>query len=195
MEIKKNQDPIKLFVSWMEEAKLKEINDPEAMALSTVSSDGNPSVRMVLLKKIDCNGFVFFTNYNSRKSKEISSNPKAAICLHWKSLRKQIRSVGIIEKTTSEESNEYFSSRHFGSKIGAWASKQSEVLSNKNILSKRVSEYKQKFINLEPSRPDFWGGYRLIPNEIEFWSDGKHRLHDRFLFIRKKEWKVSRLYP
>ena len=195
MEIQNGQDPTELLINWIEEAKLKEINDPEAMALSTVSDEGTPSVRMVLLRKIDKEGLVFFTNYNSRKAKEIKSSPKAAMCIHWKSIRKQVRAVGVIEKTSSKESDEYYSSRHIGSRIGAWASKQSQVLFNKNILNERVSEYKKKFSEKEPPRPEFWGGYRLIPKEFEFWSDGEYRLHDRFVFIREDKWNMHRLYP
>ena len=195
MEIQNGQDPTELLINWIEEAKLKEINDPEAMALSTVSDEGTPSVRMVLLRKIDKEGLVFFTNYNSRKAKEIKSNPKAAICIHWKSIRKQVRAVGVIEKTSSKESDEYYSSRHIGSRIGAWASKQSQVLFNKNILNERVSEYKKKFSEKEPPRPEFWGGYRLVPKEFEFWSDGEYRLHDRFVFLKEDKWNMHRLYP
>jgi len=195
MEIQKGQDPTDLFINWIEEAKLKEINDPEAMALSTVSNDGTPSVRMVLLRKIDKKGLVFFTNYNSRKAREIEYSSKAAICIHWKSIRKQIRAVGLIEKTSGKESDDYYSSRHIGSRIGAWASKQSQILLNKNILNERVKEYKKKFSEKEPPRPEFWGGYRLIPKEIEFWSDGEYRLHDRFVFIREDKWNMHRLYP
>ena len=195
MEIQNGQDPTELLVNWIEEAKLKEINDPEAMALSTVSDDGTPSVRMVLLRKIDKKGLVFFTNYNSRKAKEIKSSPKAAMCIHWKSIRKQVRAVGVIEKTSSKDSDEYYSSRHIGSRIGAWASKQSQVLLNKNILNERVSEYEKKFSEKEPPRPEFWGGYRLVPKEFEFWSDGEYRLHDRFVFLKEDKWNMHRLYP
>ena len=195
MEIQNGQDPTELLINWIEEAKLKEINDPEAMALSTVSDEGTPSVRMVLLRKIDKEGLVFFTNYNSRKAKEIKSSPKAAMCIHWKSIRKQVRAVGVIEKTSGKESDEYYNSRHIGSRIGAWASKQSQVLFNKNILNERVSEYKKKFSEKEPPRPEFWGGYRLIPKEFEFWSDGEYRLHDRFVFLKEDKWNMHRLYP
>ena len=195
MEIQNGQDPTELLINWIEEAKLKEINDPEAMALSTVSDDGTPSVRMVLLRKIDKKGLVFFTNYNSRKAKEIKSSPKAAMCIHWKSIRKQVRAVGVIEKTSSKDSDEYYSSRHIGSRIGAWASKQSQVLLNKNILNERVSEYEKKFSEKEPPRPEFWGGYRLVPKEFEFWSDGEYRLHDRFVFLKEDKWNMHRLYP
>ena len=195
MEIQNGQDPTELLINWIEEAKLKEINDPEAMALSTVSDEGTPSVRMVLLRKIDKEGLVFFTNYNSRKAKEIKSSPKAAMCIHWKSIRKQVRAVGVIEKTSGKESDEYYNSRHIGSRIGAWASKQSQVLFNKNILNERVSEYKKKFSEKEPPRPEFWGGYRLVPKEFEFWSDGEYRLHDRFVFLKEDKWNMHRLYP
>ena len=196
MQIKSDEDPFKLFSNWLEEAKKSEINDPEAMAFSTVSKENMPSVRMVLLRKFDERGFVFFTNYNSRKSKEIIHNNNGGLCIHWKSLRRQVRAVGKVKKISDYESDEYYNSRHLGSRIGAWASKQSEQLENRQILSDRVAKFKEKFSKELPPRPDFWGGFRLNPNEIEFWSDGEYRLHDRFKFeFIQQEWKVQRLYP
>ena len=165
------------------------------MSFATVSSDGYPSVRMVLLRKFDKNGFIFFTNYNSRKSNEINVNSKGALCFHWKSLRRQVRAVGNVEKATDQESDDYYFSRPLGSRIGAWASKQSKLLDSRETLLKRVKEYENQFED-KPPRPEFWGGFRLIPKEIEFWSDGKFRLHDRFRFVQvKNEWKSNRLYP
>ena len=195
MDIDSNKHPIDIFSNWLEEAKISEVNDYDAMAFSTVSDDGFPSVRMVLLRKFDKNGFVFFTNYNSRKSIEITNNAKGALCFHWKSLRKQVRAVGRIEKASTKESDDYYYSRPLGSRIGAWASKQSKKLDNRNILLNRVKDYENQFKD-DPPRPEFWGGFRLIPKEIELWSDGKFRLHDRFKFVLvDNQWEAQRLYP
>ena len=195
MKFDLNKNPIDLFASWLDEAKITEPNDPDAMSFATVSSDGYPSVRMVLLRKFDKKGFIFFTNYNSRKSNEINVNSKGALCFHWKSLRRQVRAVGNIEKATDQESDDYYFSRPLGSRIGAWASKQSKLLDSRETLLKRVKEYENQFED-KPPRPEFWGGFRLIPKEIEFWRDGKFRLHDRFRFVQvKNEWKSNRLYP
>ncbi len=195
MKFDLNKHPIDLFTSWLDEAKTTELNDPDAMSFASVSSDGYPSVRMVLLRKFDKNGFIFFTNYNSRKSNEVNVNSKGALCFHWKSLRRQVRAVGNVEKATAQESDDYYFSRPLGSRIGAWASKQSKLLDSRETLLKRVKEYEVRFED-KPPRPEFWGGFRLIPKEIEFWSDGKFRLHDRFRFVQvKNEWKSNRLYP
>ena len=195
MELDLKKHPIEIFSNWLKEAKTSEVNDHDAMALSTVSDDGYPSVRMVLLRKFDKNGFIFFTNYNSRKSFEIANNGKGALCLHWKSLRKQVRAVGTIEKATAKESDDYYYSRPLGSRIGAWASKQSEKLDSRDTLLNRVKEYENQFDG-NPPRPEFWGGFRLVPKEIELWSDGKYRLHDRFKFVLvNNQWKAKRLYP
>ena len=195
MKFDLNKNPIDLFTSWLDEAKTTEPNDPDAMSFATVSSDGYPSVRMVLLRKFDKKGFIFFTNYNSRKSNEINVNSKGALCFHWKSLRRQVRAVGNVVKATNQESDDYYFSRPLGSRIGAWASKQSKLLDSRETLLKRVKEYENRFED-KPPRPEFWGGFRLIPKEIEFWSDGKFRLHDRFRFVEvNNEWKSNRLYP
>ena len=195
MELNLNKHPIDIFSSWLDEAKISEVNDPDAMSFSTVSDDGYPSVRMVLLRKFDKNGFIFFTNYNSRKSSEIKKNSKGALCFHWKSLRRQVRAVGKIEMASKKESDDYYYSRPLGSRIGAWASKQSEKLESRKLLLKRVNEYEGQYKE-NPPRPDFWGGFRLIPKEIELWSDGKFRLHDRFKFLLvKNKWEANRLYP
>jgi len=195
MEINLIEHPINLFSSWFEEAKISEINDPQAMSFSSVSEDGYPSIRMVLLQKFDKRGFVFFTNYNSRKAKEIEINAKGAVCFHWKSIRKQVQAIGRIEKVSDNESDEYYFSRPLGSQIGAWASRQSEHLESREKLMKKVQKYEEKFID-KPPRPPFWGGFRLVPQEMEFWSDGKFRLHDRFNFkLVEEEWEINRLYP
>ena len=165
------------------------------MSFSSVSEDGYPSIRMVLLRKFDKRGFVFFTNYNSRKAKEIEINAKGAVCFHWKSIRKQVQAIGRIEKVSDNESDEYYFSRPLGSQIGAWASRQSEHLESREKLMKKVQKYEKKFID-KPPRPPFWGGFRLVPQEMEFWSDGKFRLHNRFNFKRvEEEWEINRLYP
>ena len=166
MELKLNKHPIDIFSSWLDEAKISEVNDPDAMSFSTVSDDGYPSVRMVLLRKFDKDGFIFFTNYNSRKSSEIKKNSKGALCFHWKSLRRQVRAVGKIEMASKKESDDYYYSRPLGSRIGAWASKQSEKLESRELLLKKVKEYEGQYKE-SPPRPDFWGGFRLIPKEIE----------------------------
>ena len=195
MKFDLNKNPIDLFASWLDEAKITEPNDPDAMSFATVSSDGYPSVRMVLLRKFDKKGFIFFTNYNSRKSNEINVNSKGALCFHWKSLRRQVRAVGNVERATYQESDDYYFSRPLGSRIGAWASKQSKLLDSRETLLKRVKKYEDRFED-KPPRPEFWGGFRLVPKEIEFWSDGKFRLHDRFRFVQvKNKWKANRLYP
>ena len=195
MEINLNEHPIDLFSAWFEEAKKSEINDPQAMSFSSVSEDGYPSVRMVLLRNFDKRGFVFFTNYNSRKAKEIEINANGALCFHWKSIRRQVRAIGRVEKVSDNESDEYYFSRPLGSQIGAWASRQSEHLESREKLMKKVQKYEKKFTD-KPPRPPFWGGFRLVPQEMEFWSDGKFRLHDRFNFkLVEEEWRINRLYP
>ena len=195
MKFDLNKNPIDLFASWLDEAKITEPNDPDAMSFATVSSDGYPSVRMVLLRKFDNKGMIFCTNYNRRTSTELNPPRHGALSFHWKSLRRQVRAVGNVEKATEQESDDYYFSRPLGSRIGAWASKQSKLLDSRETLLKRVKEYENQFED-KPPRPEFWGGFRLIPKEIEFWSDGKFRLHDRFRFVQvKNEWKSNRLYP
>ncbi len=197
MEIEKNIDPIKLFNEWFEQAKEKEIRDPNAMLLATVSKEGMPSLRTVLLKDIINNSFIFFTNYESKKAKDILETGKGAICFYWKSLNRQVRLVGNIKKISSEISDSYFSTRSRESKIGAWASKQSTPLDSRDTLIKKVQEFEVNFKTSIP-RPNFWGGFALIPNEFEFWQDGDFRLHDRFVLKPVKNsilWESTRLYP
>ena len=196
-EIFKGKNPFDIVKKWMEEARTTEINDPDAIALSTIDKDGMPNVRMVLLRYIleDC--FVFFSNYNSQKGKEIDFSGKASFLLHWKSLRRQIRVRGMIYKDNSNLSEEYYEARGYLSKIGAWSSKQSEVLISRDDLVKKIEYFKKKY-NSNPPKPPFWGGYVIKPLEIEFWKDGDHRLHDRFKWSRnsfKDIWKKNRLYP
>ena len=197
MELDKQIDPISFFKKWFEEAKEKEIRDPNAMQIATVSSKGYPSVRTVLLKDIIDDNFVFYTNYESRKSQEIHETGKVAICFYWKALNRQVRIVGDIKKVSKEISDRYFKSRSLGSKIGAWASMQSRPLQSRQILLKKVDDLKQSFEQDVP-RPEYWGGFKIIPKEFEFWQDGEFRLHDRFILKpinKSKLWACQRFYP
>jgi pyridoxamine 5'-phosphate oxidase len=189
-------DPFSLFAEWLGEAEASEPNDPNAMALATVDGDGMPNVRMVLLKGYDKDGFVFFTNFESAKGKELLAQPKAALCLHWKSLRRQIRVRGTITQVSTAESEAYFSSRPRGARIGAWASQQSRPLESRFALEKAVASYTAKFGVGEIPRPEYWSGFRITPATIEFWRNGTFRLHDRIVFTRTDEgWSKVRLYP
>ena len=191
------KDPLTIFRRWLEDARKTEINDPDAIALATVDGDGLPNVRMVLLRIIEEDGFVFFTNYGSKKAKEIFLSHKVAFNLHWKSLRRQIRVRGYVEKEDGIIADKYFSERQMGSKTAAWASKQSQTLLDRETLINRWQAYQDEFKE-NVRRPDFWGGIRIKPVEIEFWADGQYRLHDRFVWekdIGEKEWAVRRLYP
>ena len=177
---KDEDNPIDLFKEWFEEAKKTENNDPNAVAVGTVNNEGYPSVRMVLLKDYDDNGFVFYTNFNSDKSKAIKLNPKISMCFHWKSLLRQIRIIGIASKVSDKEADDYFDSRSYGSRIGAWASDQSSVLNSREDLLKSIEKYKEKYPNENKvPRPANWSGWRLRPEEIEFWLDGENRIHER----------------
>jgi len=190
-------EPFALFESWFKEAKAKEPSDPNGMALATVDAAGAPDVRMVLLKGVD-SGFVFYTNAESAKGRQLEANPRAALVMHWKSLRRQVRVRGLIEPVTAAESDAYFQSRDRGARIGAWASQQSRPLEDRLALEKRIAEFAAKFGLGEVPRPDYWRGYRLLPLTIEFWRDRPFRLHDRLLFAREapgRAWAKSRLYP
>jgi pyridoxamine 5'-phosphate oxidase len=189
-------EPFRLFSEWLADATASEPNDPNAMALATVDADGLPNVRMVLLKGVDEGGFVFFTNYESDKGRELLAHPKAALCFHWKSLRRQIRIRGTIAPVSREEADAYFATRARGSRVGAWASKQSRPLESRFALEKAVAAYAAKYAIGEVPRPDYWSGFRLTPVAIEFWKDGQFRLHDRVRFTRTGEgWERGRLYP
>ena len=191
------KEPFVIFRRWLEDAKKTELNDPDAISLATVDEEGMPNVRMVLLRIIEDDGFIFFTNYGSRKAKEAFSANKAAFNLHWKTLRRQIRVRGYVEKEDGLIADKYFSERQVGSQTAAWASKQSETLADRKELIERWSNYKIKFKE-NVVRPEFWGGIRIKPIQIEFWADGQYRLHDRFVWERKlgeKVWNVRRLYP
>ena len=189
-------DPFAHFESWMAEATKSEPNDPNAVCLATCTPDGIPSARMVLLKGLDPRGFVFYTNLESRKGGELAANPHAALCFHWKSLHRSVRVEGAVEPVTGAEADAYYASRARGSRIGAWASKQSRPLEGRFALEKAVAEYTMKFGVSEIPRPDFWSGFRVLPKRIEFWRDMPFRLHDRQVFHRAGEgWRVEALYP
>jgi pyridoxamine 5'-phosphate oxidase len=196
-------EPFLLFEGWFAEAIAKEPNDPNAMALATVDEAGLPNVRMVLLKGLDgpghpARGFVFYTNLGSAKGRELAANPKAALVMYWKSLRRQVRARGPVTPVTCEEADEYFASRQRTSRIGAWASEQSRPLETRFALEKHVAVYTAKFGISEIPRPPHWSGFRITPLEIEFWADRPFRLHDRVVFRRKdasEHWVRTRLYP
>jgi pyridoxamine 5'-phosphate oxidase len=188
-------DPIRLFAEWLAEAEATEPNDPNAMALATVDGDGLPDVRMVLLKGHDARGFVFYTNFDSTKGRQLISHPRAALVVHWKSLRRQVRVRGSVTEVTPAEADAYFASRSRGSQVGAWASIQSRPLESRAALEKAAAEYSAKFPGAVP-RPPHWSGFRLAPVEIEFWQDGAARLHDRVVFRRiGDKWEKTRLNP
>lgn len=188
--------PIPLFARWFRDAKRSGIFLPESMALATATSDGKPSVRLVLLKGYGEDGFVFYTNYGSRKAAEMKENPEVSLIFHWVILQRQIRLEGRVERISTQESEAYFHSRTRGSQIGAWASAQSEPMASRKVLEDRVQKYEKEFKGKEVPLPPFWGGYRLIPRTIEFWQGRANRLHDRILFTRTGEgWDRSRLYP
>ena len=194
---KDEDNPISLFKIWFDEAKKSELNDPNALSLATSDNMGVPSVRMVLLKSFDNNGFVFYTNLNSTKSKAIRDNPIVSMCFHWKSLLRQIRITGKASNVSDQEADEYYNSRSYGSRIGAWASKQSSILNNRKELNKEIEDYKSKFPNKDKvPRPSHWSGWRVNPSEIEFWLDGDNRIHERLKYIKDNEsWKKILLSP
>ena len=189
-------DPFALFDQWLKLAEAKEPNDPNAMALGTVGADGMPSVRMVLLKGRDERGFVFYTNYESRKGQQLLAQPKAALCLYWKSIKRQIRIEGAVEPVTAAEADAYFASRHRSSQIGAWASQQSRPLAGRFDLEKRVAQFTAKFGLGAVPRPDFWSGFRVLPGRIEFWEERPFRLHDRLVYHPDGTgWRTEKLFP
>ncbi|MDR6633600.1 pyridoxamine 5'-phosphate oxidase [Phyllobacterium sp. 1468] len=191
-------EPFALFDEWLAEAGTTEPNDPNAVALATVDNEGLPDVRMVLLKGFDSQGFVFYTNFESQKGQEILGSMKAAMCFHWKSLRRQVRIRGPVEIVSREEADAYYATRPRGSRIGAWASKQSRPLESRFALEKAVAEYTARYPIGEIPRPDYWSGFRIRPTSIEFWHDRPFRLHDRVVFSRSTpegDWGKTRLYP
>ena len=190
-------DPIELFKKWMDEAKKTEPNDPNALSLATADKNGIPSVRIVLLKDFDQDGFTFYTNLDSQKSLDIESNPKAEMCFHWKSLQRQVRVFGSINKVKDEIADKYFSSRDYGSKIGAWASEQSKILQNRNELLKRVDAFKKTYPETKNvPRPENWSGWILEPIMIEFWLSGQNRIHERLRYYKElNNWEKKLLNP
>jgi pyridoxamine 5'-phosphate oxidase len=192
------KDPMELFNVWMNEAKKTELNDPNALALATSDENNFPSVRMVLLKDFNKDGFIFYTNLNSQKGNELKKNPKAAMCFHWKSLLRQVRINGVVKKVSNKIADEYYNSRGYESRIGAWASKQSTILNSRDELLNSITEYKKKYNNeTKVPRPDHWSGWNLTPSSIEFWLDGDSRIHERLKYTKDNtgNWNKSLLSP
>ena len=192
------KNPVDLFKEWYEEAKKSEINDPNAVAVATSDNNSIPSVRMVLLKDFSKNGFIFYTNLDSKKSEDLKSNPNASMCFHWKSLLRQIRLVGKISEVSSDEADKYYNSRKYGSRIGAWASNQSKILKKREDLYKSIEKFKKKYPDTEAvPRPPHWSGWILKPKEIEFWLDGENRIHERLKYVitENGEWDKFLLSP
>ena len=192
-----DHDPVKQFGIWFGEAAAAQIRDVNAMTLATATANGAPSARIVLLKAISDRGFVFFTNYHSDKGRQLDANPRAALCLFWVQLERQIRIEGTVEKTSREESEEYFRSRPLGSRLGAWTSSQSEVIANREALEARLTEVTTQYDGTDVPLPPHWGGYRVNPTSIEFWQGRTNRLHDRFRYTREApgQWLIERLSP
>jgi pyridoxamine 5'-phosphate oxidase len=192
-----HSDPLQQFGAWFSAALAADIRDVNAMSLATATPDGKPSVRIVLLKGFDERGFAFFTNYDSEKGREIEANPSAALAFYWAQLERQIRISGAVEKTSREDSAAYFHSRPVGSRLGAWASKQSEVIDARQILDSRLTEMTERFEKGDIPLPPHWGGYRVKPDKIEFWQGRPNRLHDRFRYSRQADgtWQIDRLAP
>ncbi|OUW73555.1 MAG: pyridoxamine 5'-phosphate oxidase [Pelagibacteraceae bacterium TMED216] len=190
-------NPLELFKKWFAKAQETEINDPNALAIATSNKENQPSVRMVLLKGISDRGFVFYTNMKSKKSNDLKFNNKASMCFHWKSIRRQVRISGVVEKVSNKEADEYYNSRPYKNKIGAWASSQSEILEKREDFLKNVENFENKYPSSENvPRPDYWSGWRLIPEQIEFWLDGEGRIHERLNYIKKNNsWIKNLLYP
>jgi len=190
-------DPILQFRAWLDRALADDPLDPTAMVLATADREGRPSARVVLLKGVDERGFVFYTNYLSRKGREVEENPHAALVFFWPALDRQVRVEGTVERTTREESEAYFKSRPLGSRLGAWASPQSEVIAGREGLEERLRELEGRFASGEVPLPEFWGGYRLRPDRVELWQGRPSRLHDRFRYTRLAEggWRIERLSP
>lgn len=190
-------DPIRQFQAWFDAARAASPFEPNAMALATVGADGRPSVRMVLLKGLDERGFVFYTNYESRKGRELEDTPWAALDFFWPAMERQVRVEGTVERVTAEESDTYFHSRPVGSQLGATASRQSEIIPDRDVLEQRVAELSEQYRDQEIPRPEYWGGYRVVPDFIEFWQGRVSRLHDRLRYRLSADgsWKIERLSP
>jgi pyridoxamine 5'-phosphate oxidase len=192
-----DRDPIRLFQAWLNDAVQAKLPLPEAMTLATATRDGKPSARMVLLKQVDHDGFVFFTNYNSAKSGQLDANPYAALVFYWATLDRQVRVEGSVTRTSAQESRDYFRTRPRESQIGAWASAQSEVISGRDVLEQRARELEALYCEREIDCPEHWGGYRVKPDRIEFWKSRVGRLHDRILYELQPDssWSIRRLAP
>lgn len=191
-----NDDPVKQFETWFNHAREAGVLEPNALSLGTARPDGMPGLRTVLLKYFDANGFVFFTNYGSHKANELDANPQAAMLFPWVALNRQVIVQGTVEKVSKAESLRYFASRPRGSQIGAWVSDQSQVITSRGLLEQKVAEIKQRFSDGDVPLPSFWGGYRVVPERIEFWQGRPSRLHDRFEYVRDGEqWRIQRLQP
>ena len=189
-------DPIARFSEWLTDAEASEPNDPNAVALATVNAAGQPAVRMVLLKGLSADGFVFYTNQQSRKADDLAANARAGLLFHWKTLRRQVRVEGTVSVVNDAEADAYFATRGRVSRLGAWASDQSRTLPDRATLEAKLAEVTARFDGVDVPRPPHWSGYRVAPERIEFWSDGEHRLHNRELFVRNGEgWATSLLYP
>ena len=190
-------NPVDLFKKWFAAAEKSEINDPNALSVATSSKDGIPSVRMVLLKGLSDKGFVFYSNFNSKKGNDLKNNPNASTCFHWKSLRRQVRITGKVAVVEKEEADNYFNSRKYGSKISAWASSQSEKMGNRNEFLNKIKEYEKKFPKeKDVPRPPHWSGWRILPNEIEYWVEVDNRSHQRLIYKKESgKWVKEILYP
>lgn len=196
MTVTTSEDPISLFKDWLADAERSEPNNPNAMTLATVTPDGAASARMILLKGVDERGFTFYTNLGSRKAEQLSANPRAALCFYWKSLKRQVHVEGTVERVDDAEADAYFATRPRGAQIGAWASKQSRPMEGRFRLEARVAKYTAKFHVGTVPRPDFWSGFRVVPEHIEFWREQPFRLHDRVVYHRDGGgWRKERLYP
>ena len=191
-------NPVRQFERWFAEARTAEVLEPNSMTLATATPDGWPSARTVLLKGVDERGFVFYTDYRSRKAGELEANPRAALVFYWGELERQVRVAGLVSRVSREESEGYYRSRPLGSRVGAWASPQSQVLVDRATLDARVASVEARFTGVDPPRPPWWGGYRVLPDEVEFWQGRPSRLHDRFRYRRRspgEDWVIERLAP